>query len=110
MVDRPLRTAAITSKRWVGAAVARKEDQALLTGQARFIDDVSPLPGLRFAAILRSPHPHARIVRIDASRARSLSGVVDVVTGSDLAAVIGPIPSVVKTPFAYFPIAIDRVR
>jgi 2-furoyl-CoA dehydrogenase large subunit len=102
--------AASIAQRSVGAPVPRKEDEALLTGRARFIDDVSPLPGLRFAAILRSPHPHARIVRIDASRARSLSGVVDVVTGSDLAAVIGPIPSVVKTPFAYFPIAIDRVR
>src|SRR5205807_805013 len=89
----------------VGAPVQRKEDEALLTGRARFIDDVSPLPGLRFAAILRSPHPHARIVRIDASHARSLSGVVDVVTGSDLAAVIGPIPSVVKGAFA----AADRI-
>ena len=65
MVDRPLRTAAITSKRWVGAAVARKEDQALLTGQARFIDDLSPIPGLRFAAILRSPHPHVCQVPVD---------------------------------------------
>jgi 2-furoyl-CoA dehydrogenase large subunit len=102
--------AASIAQRSVGAPVPRKEDEALLTGRARFIDDVSPLPGLRFAAILRSPHPHARIVRIDTSRARSLSGVVDVVTGSDLAAVIGPIPSVVKAPFAYFPIAIDRVR
>ena len=102
--------AASIAQCYVGAPVPRKEDEALLTGRARFIDDVSPLPGLRFAAILRSPHPHARIVRIDASRARSLSGVVDVVTGSDLAAVIGPIKSVVKAPFAYFPIAIDRVR
>src|SRR4029453_9163821 len=77
--------AASIAQRSVGAPLPRKEDEALLTGRARFIDDVSPLPGLRFAAILRSPHPHARIVRIDASRARSLSGVVDVVTGSDLA-------------------------
>lgn len=96
--------------RFIGAPVPRKEDEALLTGRARFIDDLSPLPGIRFAAILRSPHPHARIVRIDASRARRLAGVVDVVTGGDLAALIGPIPSVVKAPFAYFPIAVDRVR
>ena len=57
MVDRVLRTAATTSKRWIGAAVARKEDQALLTGQARFIDDLSPIPGLRFAAIFAFAPP-----------------------------------------------------
>ena len=50
---------------WIGARAPRKEDEALLTGRARFIDDLSPLPGLRFAAILRSPHPHARIKKID---------------------------------------------
>ncbi len=102
--------AASVSQRWVGASVPRKEDAALLTGGARFIDDLSPLPGIRFAAILRSPHPHARIVRIDATRARALPGVRDVVTGSDLAALIGPVPSVVKAPVPYYPIAIDRAR
>jgi 2-furoyl-CoA dehydrogenase large subunit len=95
---------------WIGASVPRKEDEALLTGRARFIDDLSPLPGLRFAAILRSPHPHARIVRVDAARARALPGVWDVVTGSDVAALVGPVPSVVKAPVPYYPIAIDRVR
>src|SRR5258708_6216874 len=49
------------SKRWVGAAVGRKEDEALLTGQARFIDDVYPIPGICFAAWLRSPHAHSPI-------------------------------------------------
>jgi 2-furoyl-CoA dehydrogenase large subunit len=95
---------------WIEASVPRKEDEALLTGRARFIDDLSPLPGLRFAAILRSPHPHARIVRVDAARARALPGVWDVVTGSDVAALVGPVPSVVKAPVPYYPIAIDRVR
>jgi 2-furoyl-CoA dehydrogenase large subunit len=101
---------ASVSQRWVGASVLRKEDEALLTGGARFIDDLSPLPGIRFAAILRSPHPHARIVAIDAARARALPGVWDVVTGSELVALIGPVPSVVKSPVPYYPIAIDRVR
>ena len=95
---------------WVGAAVPRKEDEALLTGRARFIDDLSPVPGLRFAAILRSPHPHARIRRIDVARARTLPGVWDVVTGVQVAELTGPVPSVVKAPIAYYPIAIDRVR
>src|SRR6266852_4817175 len=84
-------TAAAVAKGWVGAPVARKEDPALLTGRARFIDDLSPVPGLKHAAILRPPHPHARIRRIDARRARSLAGVIAVVTGGELAELIGPI-------------------
>ena len=46
---------------WVGKAVLRKEDEPLLTGRGRFIDDLEPVAGLRHAAILRSPHPHAKI-------------------------------------------------
>jgi 2-furoyl-CoA dehydrogenase large subunit len=95
---------------WVGAPVLRREDPALLTGHARFIDDLSPLPGLTHAAILRSPHPHARIRRIDAARVRALPGVVGVVTGAQLAERVGPIPSAVRTPVAYYPFAVDRVR
>jgi 2-furoyl-CoA dehydrogenase large subunit len=95
---------------WVGAPVPRKEDEALLSGRARFIDDLSPLPGIHFAAILRSPHPHARIGRIDTTRAAGLRGVIGIVTGKDLAEVIGPVPSVIKAPIAFYPIAIDRVR
>lgn len=111
MVDRVLRkTAATTSKRWIGAALARKEDQALLTGQARFIDDLSPIPGLRFAAILRSPHPHARIRRIDVAQARELPGVWSIVIGKDIRDLIGPVPTVVKASLAYYPIAIDKAR
>jgi 2-furoyl-CoA dehydrogenase large subunit len=98
------------SKRWVGAATARKEDQALLTGQARFIDDLSPIAGIRFAAILRSPHPHARIRRIDFARARELPGVRSIITGTDVRDLIGPLPSVVKAPLAYYPIAIEKAR
>ena len=100
----------VASPGWVGSPVPRKEDQALLTGRARFIDDLSPLPGLRFAAILRSPYPHARIVSIDASRALVFPGVYAVVTGAEIADLIKPMPSVVKAPIAYYPIAVDRVR
>jgi 2-furoyl-CoA dehydrogenase large subunit len=110
-VDRVLlETTGTVLQRWVGSPVARKEDQALLTGQARFIDDLSPIPGMRFAAILRSPYPHARIGRIDLARAAGLPGVRGIVTGKDVAALIGPVPSVVKAPIAYYPIAIDRAR
>jgi 2-furoyl-CoA dehydrogenase large subunit len=98
------------SNRWIGSAVARKEDRALLTGQARFIDDLSPIPGIRFAAILRSPHAHARIGRIDLEHARRVPGVRAVITGKDLGHLMGPLPSVVKAPLAYYPIAIDKTR
>src|SRR5499426_4923033 len=96
--------------RWVGQPVPRKEDEALLSGRARFIDDLAPVPGLKHAAILRSPHPHARLRHIDASRAAALPGVVGVVTGDELTKLVGPIPSVVKAPVPYFPFAIDKVR
>jgi 2-furoyl-CoA dehydrogenase large subunit len=100
----------LSSKAWVGSPVPRKEDEALLTGQARFIDDLSPVAGIHFVAILRSPHAHARIVRIEISLAMALPGVRDIVTGKDVAALIGPVPSVVKSAVNYYPIAIDRAR
>jgi 2-furoyl-CoA dehydrogenase large subunit len=100
----------VESQVWVGSPVPRSEDEALLTGRARFIDDLSPVAGIRFAAILRSPHPHAHILRIDVTRALALPGVRAVVTGKEIAELIGPVPSVVKAPVPYFPVAIDRVR
>ena len=100
----------VASRGWVGSSVPRKEDEALLTGRARFIDDLTPVAGIRFAAILRSQHPHARIVNIDISHALKLPGVRDVVTGKDIATFIGSVPSVVKAPIAYYPIAIDCAR
>lgn len=98
------------SEPWVGRPTIRKEDEALLTGQARFIDDLEPVAGLRHAAVLRSPHPHARIRSIDASRAELMPGVCGVVTGPQLAELVGPIPTVVKTAARYLPFAVDKVR
>src|SRR5262249_31781447 len=98
------------SQRWIGSPVERKEDQALLTGQARFIDDISPNPGIRFAAILRSPHPHARIGRVDLAPHRDLPGVAGIGNAEHNSDLTGPVPSVVKAALAYYPIAIDRVR
>src|SRR3989442_10818580 len=53
-----------------GARVARLEDPTLLTGRARFVDDID-LPGTLHACFVRSPHAHARIRSIDASAARA---------------------------------------
>ncbi len=69
----------------IGAAVRRKEDHRFITGQGRYTDDIN-VPGQAYAFFLRSPHAHARIRRIDASRALAMPGVLAVLTGDDLAA------------------------
>src|SRR3989442_10282362 len=66
----------------IGAAVRRVEDERFLTGRGRFVDDLLP-PGTAFAHVLRSPHAHARIERIDTAAARAASGVLAVLTGAD---------------------------
>ena len=76
----------------VGRPVLRKEDLRLLTGAGRFTDDLS-LPRQAHAAMVRSPHPHARIVRVDTARALAMPGVLGVYTGADCAADgLAPIP------------------
>ncbi len=66
----------------VGQPAHRKEGFAKVTGAARFVADV-PAPSALVGKILRSPHPHARIVSIDNSRAEALPGVWAVVTAED---------------------------
>ena len=68
----------------VGQSVKRKEDPRLITGRGRYLEDIT-LPNMAHAAIVRSPHAHARIVSIDTSRARALPGVIEVYTGADMA-------------------------
>ncbi len=76
----------------IGQPLRRKEDGRLLRGQGRFSDDFS-LPGQAYAAMVRSPHPHARIVAIETGAARGLPGVLGVFTGADvLADGLGAIP------------------
>jgi carbon-monoxide dehydrogenase large subunit len=74
---------ATSGQSWVGRSIRRKEDARLLRGQGRYFDDL-PLPGALAAAVLRSPHAHARLLRIDSSRALALPGVYAVLTGADL--------------------------
>ncbi len=71
----------------IGARVPRLEDHALLTGSARFVDDIAS-PGALHAAFVRSPHPHALIRSIDASTARAMPGIVAVLALDDLAPVM----------------------
>jgi 2-furoyl-CoA dehydrogenase large subunit len=87
---------------WVGRALPRLEDEQLLRGEGQFIDDLDPVPMAYHAAILRSPFAHARIARIDASRALELPGVVGLLTGADVAAMSRPFPvGVEETPASY---------
>ena len=69
--------------RYVGQHVNRVEDPALVSGTVQFIDNLS-LPGMLHCAILRSPHPHARILKVDARAAEALEGVVAVLTPEDV--------------------------
>jgi aerobic carbon-monoxide dehydrogenase large subunit len=98
----------------VGRAVLRKEDPALLRGSARFVDDLHGADALE-AAVLRSPHAHARIAAIDLSGARALPGVVDVLTAADLPGGGPLIPMrMFERPgmerFLQRPLALDKVR
>src|SRR5213593_3755505 len=80
-------------ERLFGASVRRREDERLVTGRGRYVADVA-LPRMLHVAVLRSPHAHARLVRIDAERARKRPGVVHVVVPADVAA-LGRLPLLV---------------
>jgi carbon-monoxide dehydrogenase large subunit len=67
----------------VGAPVLRREDLRLLRGQGRYSDDVN-IPGQAYAVMLRSPHAHAEILKIDVSAALKVPGVLAVFTGDDV--------------------------
>jgi carbon-monoxide dehydrogenase large subunit len=69
----------------IGRSVPRFEDLRLVRGGGRYVDDVA-LPGMAFGHVLRSPHAHARITRIDPAKAKAAPGVLLVLTGADWAA------------------------
>ncbi len=73
------------TKPMIGKPLKRLEDRRFITGQGRYVDDIN-LPGQCHAWFLRAPHAHARIRSIDTAAARSMPGVVAVLTGADLAA------------------------
>ena len=82
----------------IGAPRKRKEDPRFLTGASRFTDDIA-LAGQLHAAVVRSPHAHARIRAVDVTAARSAPGVRLVLTAADVDGEIArPIPSFSRTP------------
>jgi aerobic carbon-monoxide dehydrogenase large subunit len=99
---------------YVGQAIRRKEDPPLIRGRGRYVDDIQ-LPGTLYAAIVRSPHAHARITSIDASEAEGRNDVHLVLTGEDLKDLAAPLPMAwappgveVKTP-EHWPLARGKV-
>jgi carbon-monoxide dehydrogenase large subunit len=68
----------------IGAAVVRKEDRRFITGKGRYTDDIT-LKDMAHAVFVRSPHAHAKILNVDTAAAKAAPGVIDVLTGADLA-------------------------
>src|SRR5947209_2273745 len=95
---------------WVGRPLRRFEDDALLRGEGRFIDDLDPVPNACHAAILRSPFAHARIVGVDPSRALALPGVVGVLTGAEVESMSRPFPVGVENAPASYSAAAEVAR
>jgi carbon-monoxide dehydrogenase large subunit len=97
----------------IGKPLKRKEDPRLIQGLAHYVDDIV-LPGMQFAAILRSPYAHAKIRSIDVSKAKAAPGVALVLTGPDLKGSVGNVPCAAVIPDMKSaprpPLALDRVR
>jgi carbon-monoxide dehydrogenase large subunit len=83
--------AQVESQRYVGESARKKDGDRFLRGRVTYVDDVV-LEGTAYAAVLRSPHAHARIRSVDVSRARTADGVLAAVSGADAATLTDPIP------------------
>lgn len=99
---------------YIGAALPRANAKRLLSGRGQYVDDVQ-LPRMLHAAVLRSPHAHARITRLDVAGARRVPGVVRVLTGADVAAQCKPYVGVLKhingmQSAPQLPLALDVAR
>src|SRR5262245_36454410 len=69
----------------IGSPVPRLEDERLLRGGGRYVSDLIATSSALRVKVLRSPHAHARLLAVDVANARSMRGVVDVLTARDLA-------------------------
>ena len=99
--------------RVIGTPMLRREDPALLTGEAKFTNDLA-IPGALHLALLRSPYAHARITSVDVSGALEQPGVVAAYTGADLQDLwAAPMPCAwpvtpdMKNP-AHYPVAVSK--
>src|SRR5579871_5038271 len=99
------------TEKLVGKRIRRREDPRLITGTATYVEDIQ-MPGMHYAAIVRSPHAAARIRSVSIKDAAAAPGVVAVFTGQDTANV-GPVPCGASLPGLRVPdhriLATDRV-
>ena len=100
---------------YVGQAVPSLTNTKLVAGRGRFVDDIQ-LPGMTYAAVLRSPFAHARIRGIDTTKAEALPGVLYVLTGGEVAERMNPIPETYDTAAVgakgvrWYALCVDRAR
>ena len=73
----------VTNNKWIGQRTIRPDGMDKVTGRAQFAADTN-MPGMIWGKVLRSPHPHARIKKIDTSKAEKLPGVKAIVTSRDV--------------------------
>lgn len=102
----------IERTQWIGRPLPRKEDLRFITGKGRYTSDFE-LPNTAYVVIARSPYANARIVKIDASKALELPGVLAVITGEDVAEEINPFPNLLPHPYNQikdYGIAINETR
>ena len=93
----------------VGKPLTRVDGRVKVTGLAQYASDIT-LPNMLHGKILRSPHPHAKIVNIDTSQAEALPGVKAVVTGKDTGGIRFGFVDTPRYPADEYPLAIDKVR
>ena len=97
---------------WVGKALARKEDNRLLRGRGKFVDDIK-LHNMLYLKFVRSPYAHAKVTSLDTSAAEALPGVICTLTGAEIAKQTNPFIEIGPDPFARikdYPLAVSKAH
>ncbi len=108
---KPEKGSASFSAKWVGQPIQRKEEDRLVRGKGIFVDD-QKLTGMLHICFVRSTYAHAKIIRVDVSKAAALPGVVCTLTGTEVKGLVQPFIEIgpdVGQKIADYPMAIDRV-
>jgi 2-furoyl-CoA dehydrogenase large subunit len=96
--------------KWIGRHFPPLEDKRFVLGKGRYVNDIA-LPGMLHLATVPAPHAHARILRLDTSKAARAPGVVKVIVGDDLPAWMEAIPQNLHLPHVvWYPLAVGKVR
>ncbi|MGB0109368.1 MAG: hypothetical protein WBP52_12785, partial [Terriglobales bacterium] len=97
---------------WVGTSLPRKEEDRLLRGRGKFVDDIK-LREMTYLRFVRSPYAHARVLSVDTSAAEALPGVVCTITGKEVAAQTQPFIEMAPgqgQKIRDYPLAVEKVR